>query len=51
MKNLLKDFIVILILIIASLVALIEGTIAVISFGIIKTHLCTKIGKWSERFY
>ena len=46
-----KNFIIFTLLCVAGLVALIEGTISVLSWGLIKTHLGLRIGKYSERFY
>ena len=46
-----KKFVVFVLLLVASLVALIEGTISLLSWGLIKTHFGLRIGKYSERFY
>ena len=46
-----KNIIVFVLLFVAALIAFIEGTISVLSWGLIKTHLGLRIGKYSERFY
>jgi hypothetical protein len=49
-----KNIIVFTLLCVAGLVALIEGTISLLSWGLIKTHLGLRIGKYSEeieKFY
>jgi hypothetical protein len=43
-----KNIIVFTLLCVAALVALIEGIISLLSWGLIKTHLGLRIGKYSE---
>jgi hypothetical protein len=46
-----KNIIVFTLLFVASVVAFAEGTISLLSWGLIKTRLGLRIGKYSERFY
>jgi hypothetical protein len=51
MKKHLKTLLLLIVFGISYSLAVIEGTIFVLSFGFIKTQLCLRILKWGERLY
>jgi hypothetical protein len=48
MKKIFKHSVLLLVMIGAGLIALIEGTVSLLTLSIIKTHVGFKIGKWAS---
>jgi hypothetical protein len=49
MKNIFKSLLLLLVMIGGALIALIEGTISLLTLSIINTHVGFKIGKWASK--